>query len=47
MADPEINEEVDKIVEDTLGGPPHAHQVDQTLQYLFLIPAVLGFLAIG
>ena len=47
MADADINEDVDKVIEETLGGPPHAHQVDQTLQYFILLPAVLGFLGIG
>ena len=44
MADPEI---VDSVIEEGLGGPPHAHQVDQTLQYFILVPAILGFLGIG
>ena len=46
--DAEIHEELDKVVEtDKLGGPPHAHQVDQTLQYFILVPAILGFVLVG
>lgn len=48
MSDPEIHEEVENlVVDDSFDGPPHAHKVDQTLQYLILVPALLGFLAIG
>lgn len=47
MSDSELHEELDKVVEDNIVGPPHAQQVDQTLQYFILIPALFGFIGIG
>ena len=47
MGDPEIHEEVEQVVEDRLGGPPHGQQVSESLQYFILIPAVLAFILIG
>ena len=40
-------EEAMEDLEDTMGGPPHPQKLDDTLQYVILVPGILVFIFVG